>query len=305
MSDLNLRQMRYAVAMADLNSISAAARSLSVTQPTLSSSLRELESTLGVSLFLRSRGRPLTLTAEGRILIPEIRRLVAHADDVGRRARGLAGPSTGTVRIGSLVTVAPVLLPPLLREFRDLRPGAGVTITTADQQELLLGLRTGDLHMALTYDLDIDEGVDFVPIAPVAPKILLASTHPLAGRRSIRLDALAGEPFVLLDLPLSADYFQAVFLAAGVSMRPSLRCSDLSFVRSLVADHFGYSVVNLVPSMRGDDGLSYIRIDGPVPQLQIGLAMADRILPAAAAEFVALVRRRLPKLLTTRADRRG
>ena len=303
--DLNLRQLRYVVAMADAGTISAAARGLAVSQPTLSSSLRELESTLGVSLFLRSRGRPLALTAEGRILLPEIRRLVAHADDVGRRASGLAGPGTGTVRLGSLVTVAPVLIPPLLREFRGQQPDAGVSVTTADQQELLLGLRTGDLHMALTYDLDIDEGVEFVPIAPIAPKVVVASTHPLAGRRSVRLEALADDPFILLDLPLSSEYFQAVFLAARVSMRPSMRCRDLSFVRALVAEHLGYSVVNLVPAQRGDDGLSYLSIEGPVPELQIGLAMADRALPAAADEFAALVRTRLAKLLVTRTNRRA
>ena len=155
MSDLSLRQMRYVVAMADSGSISSAARALDVTQPTLSSSLREAELSLGVTLFLRSRGRPLALTAEGRVLLPEIRRLIAHADDVTQRAQGLAGPNTGMVRVGSLVTIAPVLVPPLLSAFRVDRPDADVWVTTADQQELLLGLRTGDLHMALTYDLNI------------------------------------------------------------------------------------------------------------------------------------------------------
>ena len=305
MTDVNMRQMRYVVAMADAGSISAAARNLDVTQPTLSSSLRELEQSLGVALFIRSRGRPLTMTAEGRVLLPEIRRLVAHAEDVAQRASGLAAPSTGTVRVGSLVTVAPVVVPPLIREFRAQQPDAGVSVSTADQRELLTGLENGDLHMALTYDLDIDEGVNFVPIAVVAPRVLLPSTHPFAGRRSISLAALASEPFVLLDLPVSADYFQAVFLAAGISMRPAMRCRDLSFVRGLVAEQLGYSIVNLVPAQRGEDGLSYVCIDGTMPKLQLGLAMADRALPAAAVEFAALVRARLPKLLTTRTGRRG
>lgn len=304
MSEINLRQVRYVVAMADAGSISAAARQLRVTQPTLSASLRELETSLAVTLFLRSRGRALIPTAEGRVLLPEMRRLIAHAEDVGLRARGLAGPATGTVRVGSLVTVAPVLLPPLLRAFRDENPDTRVEVTTGDQQALLQGLRTGDLHMALTYDLDIDKGVEFVPIAEVPPKVLLSSAHPLAGKRSIHLSAVAGEPFVLLDLPLSSDYFHAVFLAAGVSMRPSLRCSDLSFVRALVAEHMGYSMVNLVPSQRGDDGLSYVSLDGAVPHLQLGFALADRGLPAAADGFRELAMKSLPKLLLTRANRR-
>lgn len=303
-SELNLRQLRYIVTMADEGSISAAARALNMTQPTLSSSLRDAETSLGVTLFLRSRGRPLALTAEGRVLLPEIRRLVSHSDEVGQRAAGLAAPSTGTVRIGSLVTVAPVLVPPLLRAFRGLRPDASVWVTTGDQEQLLLGLRNGDLHMALTYDLNIDEGVDFVAVADVAPKVLLASSHPLAARRTVALGSLVNDPFVLLDLPLSSDYFQAVFLAAGVSMRPSLRCSDLSFVRALVAEGIGYSIVNLVPWQRGgDDGLSYVYVAGDVPHLQLGFALADRVLPAAAEEFRDMAIAQLPKLLLTRANR--
>ena len=304
-SDLSLRQMRYVVAMADNGSISSAARALDVTQPTLSSSLREAELSLGVTLFLRSRGRPLALSAEGRVLLPEIRRLIAHADDVTQRAQGLAGPNTGMVRVGSLVTIAPVLVPPLLSAFRVDRPDAAVWVTTADQRELLLGLRTGDLHMALTYDLNIDEGVEFVPIASVPPKLLLGSSHPLAGKRSLSIKALAKDPFVLLDLPLSSDYFQAVFLGAGVSMRPSLRCSYLGFVRALVAEGMGYSIVNLVPASRGgDDGLSYVSIADDVPYLQLGFAMTDHALPGAAEEFRAMAGAMLPKLLLTRANRR-
>lgn len=304
MAELNLRQMRYAIAMADHGTISGAARALDLTQPALSGSLRELESALGVTLFVRARGRALTPTAEGRVLLPEIRRLVADALDVEQRAQGLVAPSTGTVRVGSLVTVAPILLAPLLRAFRDEHPSAGLGVTTGDQQALLAGLGTGDLHMALTYDLDIDEGIEFVPIADVPPKVLLPSSHPLASRRSIRLDALRDEPFVLLDLPLSADYFQAVFLAAKVSMRPALRCSDLGFVRSLVAEHMGFSVVNLVPSSRGDDGLAYVSIDGDVPTLRLGFAMSDRPLPPVASAFRDIATTLLPRLLRTRANRR-
>src|SRR3954469_762942 len=185
--------MRYVTTMAELGSISAAARALDVSQPTLSASLRDIESALGITLFVRSRGRPLTPTAEGRQLIPDIRRLVNHADDVQQRALGLAGPSTGTVRVGSLVTIAPVLVPPLLRSFRGASPLASVAVTTGDQAELLEGLRVGDLHMALTYDLNIDEGVAFVPLADVAPKVILPTTHELAGRRSLRLAELGAE----------------------------------------------------------------------------------------------------------------
>ncbi len=287
--------------MADEGSISSAARALNVTQPTLSSSLRELEHSLGVTLFLRSRGRPLALTPEGRVLLPEIRRLVQHSADVEHRAQGLAAPQTGSVRIGSLVTIAPVLLAPLLRAFRDRRPDAGFNVTTGDQQELLNGLRTGDLHLALTYDLNLDEGVSFQPIATVAPKVLLPSAHRYAGRRSVKLSALSKEPFILLDLPLSRDYFMSVFLSASVSMRPSFRCSDLSFVRSLVAGGFGYSIVNLVPLDHGvKSELSYVPIEGAVPRVQLGFATAEPKLSGTAEEFRSMAASLLPTLLSRR-----
>lgn len=293
--------MRYALAMADEGSISSAARTLNVTQPTLSSSLRELEYSLGVKLFLRSRGRPLTLTPEGRVLFPEIRRLVQHSGEVEHRAEGLAAPYTGTVRVGSLVTIAPVLLAPLLRAFRDRRPDAGFNVTTGNQEELLTGLRNGDLHVALTYDLDLDEGVDFQPIAAVPPKVLLPASHLLAGRRAVKLSALAKEPFILLDLPLSRDYFTGVFLAAGLSMRPSFRCSDLSFVRSLVVEGFGYSIVNLVPlDHAASSALAYVPIEGNVPRVQLGFAAVERKLSGTAEEFRTMATAMLPGLLSRR-----
>jgi len=304
LNELSLRQMRYVTTMADTGSISAAARALHVSQPTLSASLRDIEAALGITLFVRSRGRPLTATAEGRQLIPDLRRLVSHADDVHQRALGLADPSTGTVRLGSLVTIAPVLVAPLLRGFKSASPLASVTVTTGDQAQLLEGLRVGDLHMALTYDLNIDEGIEFVPLADVAPKVLLPATHELAGRRSLRLAELTAEPFILLDLPLSTDYFQAVFLAEGVSMRPAQRCRDLGLVRALVAEHLGYSVVNLVPASRGDDGLAYVPVAGSVPSLKLGVALSDRTLSAAAEEFYEAARSSVPRLLRTRANRR-
>lgn len=300
MSDLNLRQLRYVVAMADTGTISSAARSLGVSQPALSTSLQEAEASMGVALFMRSHGRPLVLTAEGRALIPEIRRLVAQADELALRAAGLAAPTSGTVRLGTLVTIAPILLPPLLSAFRSVLPGATVSVTTADQATLLDQLRTGDLHMALTYDLSIDEGMEFSPIAVVPPRVLLSTSHPLSRRRSVRLQDLSGDPFVLLDLPLSADYFQAVFLAAGVSMRPAMRCVDLSFVRALVAENLGYSIVNLIPP-KETEGLSYVPLDGDVPNLQIGLASADRTPPAAATEFRSMAGSLIPRLLKPRA----
>ena len=303
MNELNFRQLRYVVAMADVGSISGAARSLDVAQPTLSSSLREAENSLGVTLFLRSRGKSLALTAEGRLLLPEIRRLVGHAEDVSQRALGLAAPTSGTVHIGSLVTVAPVLLPPLLAAFGAQLPDATVLVTTGDQESLLAGLCTGDLHLALTYDLNIDDGIEFIPIATVRPAVMLPSLHPLSGRRAIRLKSLVNDHFILLDLPISTEYFQAVFLAAKASMRPAMRCSDLSFVRALVAEGLGYSVVNLVPAASKDDRLSYVPIDEVVPNLQLGFAVARRPMPAATAEFQALALKLLPKLLTTRVRR--
>lgn len=272
---INLRHLHYFLAMSDAGSMSDAAVRLGVSQPTLSTALRDLEKALGVVLFDRSRGRSLILTNVGTALVPETRAMLQHADEFEQHAGHLTSSRAGTVRVGALVTVAPIVLPPLLRAYGDAHPSAPVTLITGDQAELLHAMEARDIDVALTYDLQLDNAFDFRAAVDVPPLALLPADHRLAHRRRVSLRALADDPFVLLDLPLSRDYFTAVFLSADQPMRPAMRATDAFLLRSLVAAGFGYSIVNLVPRgsvTAGGGEVCHVPLADDVPGLRLGVA---------------------------------
>jgi DNA-binding transcriptional LysR family regulator len=101
--------------------------------------------------------------------------------------------------------------------------------------------------VALTYDLQLPAEVDFEPMAQLPPHALLAADHRLALRKSIALSELAREPHILLDLPLSREYFMQLFGDAGLEPNVAMRSEHPETIRTLVANGFGYAIVNALP----------------------------------------------------------
>ena len=123
-------------------------------------------------------------------------------------------------------------------------------MTEAGQDELLAKLRTGAISLALTYDLDIDPAHSTHQVlVDLPPRAIVAADSPLAGRADgVSLAELAEWPLVLLDLPLSGEYFLSLFRAGGIEPRVAHRSPHLEVVRSLVANGFGASLINIVPA---------------------------------------------------------
>jgi DNA-binding transcriptional LysR family regulator len=297
---MTLRELRYFVALADERSVTAAAARVGLSQPAMSTSLGNLERTMGVSLFVRLRGQGVSLTQEGQLLAQEARLLLAHAEEVRTRIASVSGVATGPISIGSLVTVAPLVVPKMVRAFGSDHPGVTVQMRTGPQDQLLSWLRSGEIHLAITYDLDLDASIEFHHLSDALPRVVLPADHRLAGRRTLRLGDLTDEPYVLLDLPLSREYFTSLFLASNVPYQPALRVEDLTLVRSLVANGFGYSLVNQLPATtQAQDGgeLAYVRLDTPVPPLRLGVALlAASTQPRAVKAFVEFAAQHAPRL---------
>jgi len=234
------------------------------------------------------------LLPEGEALLVEARELLARAVELQERMSASSDGSTGRLVLGSLMTAAPIVVPSLVRRFRDAHPGVAVEIRTGVQAELLDDVASGALHAALTYDIGLGSGIDFVRLADSAPHVVVADGHPLSGAASVGLGELVDEPFVMLDLSTSREYYTSLFLAAGVSMRPAMTVTDLSLVRSLVGNGFGWSLGNHVPARdEAQDGsrVAYVPLRSDVPPLGLGLALraGDRP-PAALAAFVGFAR---------------
>lgn len=271
---VTLRELENFVSVAEHASLTLGAEAVGITQPAVSASLRNLESTLGVSLLVRRRGQGVSLTPEGALLMAEARSLLDRASDLTTVMLDAVSLRAGKVLLGSLVSAAPIVMPAAVRSFVTKNPQIDVEIRTGSQDELLSWLRTGAIHAAVTYDIELGRDVRFSKILDAVPHLLLPASHRLAGEEEAALEDVVDDHYILLDLPLSREYFTSLFLAAGVPYRPARRHSDLSLVRSLVGNDFGYSLVNLLPATDiAQDGsrVAYVRLRTSVPPLALGL----------------------------------
>jgi hypothetical protein len=161
----SFRQLEYFVAAGESGSVTRAAAGSHSTQPTVSAAIAKLERTLGVQLFVRHHAQGLSLTPEGRRFLAEAKTLLRHASEVERFATTLSDEVAGTLDLACLVTLAPLVTPSLVREFRAAHPRVNVELVESHQQGLLDRLRGGLSSIALTYDLQLPADIDFQPLA--------------------------------------------------------------------------------------------------------------------------------------------
>ena len=272
-----LRQIEYFVAVGELGSIALASERLHISSPSISTAISQLETTLGLQLFIRQHAQGLALTPAGRRVLGEAKTLLAQAQALHGVAGEISGEVRGAITIGSLVTLAPLILPGLRRGFEAAHPNAELRQFTAHQAALLEGLRDAKVDIALTYDLEIPQDIRFEPLTGLPPLALIAPDHPLAGAGEVTLEQLAQEKLILLDLPLSREYFLSLFQQAGLRPRIAERVPDMSMIRSMVANGFGYGLANMRPLTDiAPDGtrLVTVPVGGDHQPLMLGMATA-------------------------------
>jgi len=196
---VTLRQLQYAVAVADARSFRRAAEACHVAQPSLSAQIAELESALGVRLFERDRRRVL-LTPAGEALVERARRVLLDVGDMLQAARGHSDPLAGTLRIGVIPTVGPYLLPEIDPALRAAFPRLQLVWVEDKTESLVQQVQRGQLDAALLA-LEADLG-DLEHAAIGRDHFLLAAAaeHPLAhARGAVRLRDLRGQHVLLLE----------------------------------------------------------------------------------------------------------
>lgn len=243
----SLRQLRYLVAAADYGSISAAARALHVSQPSISAALAEIEVQYGVELFLRKNSRGVTPTPAGSVFLREARELLSHAADLDATALGLSQEVSGELRVATFVNIAPVFFAQIARTFQELYPKAKITVAVGDQRSVLDRVADGESELALTWDLGLTDEFEIEPIKTFPPKLVLPSDHRLADRETASLAEVADEPFVVLDLPISREYFYSLFESQGLRPVNVIRVASYETIRTFVGNGLGISTLNLVP----------------------------------------------------------
>ncbi len=245
---LSLRQLRYVVAAADCGPGPEAAKRLNVSQPAVSSAIAELEAEIGQSLFIRHHARGVALTPVGERVINEARLLLKHAQDFAQNAIDLGDALKGEIAVGCFLTLAIRFMPGLLAGFAQRHPGITVTLQEGDQEELIAMLQAGRIEFALAYGLSVPDDVQAEALIDLPPHALVAADHRLAQREGVNLAELADEPFILLDLPYSRDYFFGLFRAVGLEPRIVFRSRSQELIRGLVAHGHGFAIQNAIPA---------------------------------------------------------
>lgn len=282
-----LRQLEYFVAAGETGSITLASERIAISQPSISTAISHLEKELGVQLFVRHHAQGLSLTPAGHRLLREAKALLAQAEGLYAAAGEASGQVRGRLTVGCLVTLAPMVIPELSHAFMVSFPEVRVHQVEDDQERLLEDLRRAAIDLAITYDLQLTDDIAFEPLATLPPHVLVSESHPLARRSRIGLSELVDEPMILLDLPLSREYFLALFMAEGLAPSIHARSAHQEVVRTMVANGYGYTLANARPrSDQALDGrrLARVPLAGTPRPMALGMATAAQLRPSRLVE---------------------
>jgi LysR family hydrogen peroxide-inducible transcriptional activator len=271
---MNLRDLRYLIALADLRHFGRAAEACHVSQPTLSTQVRKLEEELGVALVERAP-RQVMLTAAGRDIVERARRVLADVEQMRETARRAADPEAGTVRLGIFPTLGPYLLPHVVPGLRTRFPRLELLLVE-EKTELLLGmLRDGRLDAAILA-LPLHEDwleCEFLFEEPFM--LAVPAGHSLAARHDLRLADLADQHLLLLeDGHCLRDQALEVCTLAGAGEKEGFRATSLETLRQMVAAGVGITLLPMLaikPPVSSSPDLKLVDFRAPAPSRRVAM----------------------------------
>lgn len=249
---MNLQEIRYLVAVAEHRHFGRAAEACNVSQPTLSSQIRKLEDELGVTLIERTNKR-VEMTPVGSQILIHAQRALAEAGQMEDVARAARDPLVGPLKLGVIPTLAPYLMPLILKPMRLAYPGLVVELWEDQTRSLIDGLRNHRLDAALL--ATAADAPEITEIALFEEPLLAAlpPDHRLAGARTITEDALADELMVLADGHCLANHALAACgtkrSVSRTGFQNSMQAATLETLVNLVAAGYGCT---LIPALAAD-----------------------------------------------------
>lgn len=237
---LSLRDLEYVVAVAELKHFGRAAERCGVSQPSLSAQIRKLEELLGTLLFERSSRRVL-VTPTGEVVIGQARTVLQEARRILEIARAAAGMIEGPFRLGVIPTLAPYLLPQVLRPIRERFPHAELTLTEARTPEIVARLCAGDLDAALLSPKPSgDRRLATIDLFFEPFLVIFPAGHPVARRIPVPMKALERPGLILLEEGHCLREQAIALCTRPVSRR---HAASIETLKHMVAAGEGFSIV--------------------------------------------------------------
>ncbi|WP_329138811.1 LysR substrate-binding domain-containing protein [Streptomyces sp. NBC_01476] len=288
---MELRQLEYFVAVAEELNFTRAAERLHVVQSGVSATLKALERELGVPLLDRS-SRRVALTDAGAALLPKARAALDAVEDARDAVGEVAGGLRGTLRIGTLTSIAVIDLPALLGRYHRLHPRVALRLTAAPSGSggLAAALAEGALDLAfVSLPGQPPAGVRLRELASAPMDLVVPAGHRLAERTSVALTELAGEWFV--DFPAgygNRTVTDRAFAAAGLDRQVAIEITDIATAAAFVRQGLGIALLPRFIVPRRDD-VRQLTVTGADLRWPLSLAVSrNRRLGAAAQALVAM-----------------
>ncbi|WP_088889197.1 LysR family transcriptional regulator [Leptolyngbya ohadii] len=291
---MELRHLRYFVAVAEELHFNRAAERLHIAQPPLSQQIKQLEAELGVELFYRRTKRQVQLTEAGQVFLQATYRILAQVEqatsDTQRAGRG----EVGTLAVGFTSTVVYDILPAILSQYREQFPNVHLVLqelTTTQQEEALQNhqIEVGFCHPPLK-----DNRLKLESILQESLVVALPETHPLVQETTISICSLANESFVLFPRHLGPGlYDQIVSFCQQANFSPKVvqEAVQLQTIIGLVSANMGVALVPASLQNLQRAGVVYKPLAGATPHVEVAIAWhLDNITPVLR-EFLLVVKR--------------
>jgi LysR family transcriptional activator of glutamate synthase operon len=290
---MDLRQLRYLVALAEELNFTRAAANEHIAQPALSQQIRRLEDELGLALVERTT-RHVSLTEAGQLLVVRARRILAELEAAASELALVRGVDIGHVTIGAMHTMGPVDLSLALATFHDRHPDVRLTVREASSEEMAEMLRIDELDLAFLSVTERVEshGLGLHQLLSEELVVLLPPDHALSGRGQVQMAELAHEPFI--SFRAGARLRELLFAAgrdAGFEPRVELESNDSQRVRRLVSRGLGVAILPRSDAVGPGAAIDVARLVEPALRRDITLAWREgRRHPPAATAFLELAR---------------
>ena len=290
---MELRHIRYFLAVADERNFTRAAAKLGIGQPPLSQQIRDLENEIGAMLFHRVP-HGAELTEAGIAFLPEASAALASAEKAKLAAQRATRGETGRLALGFTASSAfNTAVSGTIRRFRGQWPEVGLSLTEMNSNWLMEKLMREEIDVAfIRPGLEDPKNVRLKRLADEPMLIALPAHHPLARHSKVPLSALAGEPFILFPRTVGLSLYDDIVRGcrdAGFELVVTQEAPQIPSVVKLVAADLGVSIVPASIAHLVLDGVAYRPIEGPPLVARLGLAMLKGQRSRVAANMMSLI----------------